>query len=96
MAEKTELPEGVTKEEADKFLSSQPVIFKTIKTGPNSLIRIWKNLYKGKELLSIQKFWRESEEDEWQYGKAITFNYEAIEDIMEGLTKMKEWCEEHP
>ena len=96
MAEKIELPEGVSKEEAYKFLSSQPVVFKTIETGPNSLIKIHKTLFKGKELLSIQKFWRGSEEDDWKYGKAITFKYEDIEDLIEGLTKMKSWCEEHP
>ena len=76
--------------------NSQPVVFKSIETGPNSLIRIHRTSYKGKECLSIQKFWRESEGDDWQYGKAITFKYGNIEDLIEGLTAMKTWCEEHP
>ncbi len=96
MAEKLELPEGVSKEEAEEFLSHQPIIFKALLTGDNSQIRIHKTHYMNKELLSIQKFWRQDEKSDWQYGKAITFKYESIEDLIEGLTSMKSWCEEHP
>lgn len=96
MAEKVELPKGVSKEEAEEFLNQQPVVFKTLEIGHNSQIRIHRTIYKNKELLSIQKFWRESEADDWQYGKAIVFKYEDIDEIIEGLTTMKSWCEEHP
>lgn len=96
MAEKMELPSGASKEDAEKFLKSQPIVFKTIETGPNSEIRIHKTFYKNKELLSIQKFWREDDTQEWQFGKAITFHFEDIDDLMEGLTKMKTHLEEHP
>ena len=98
MAEKMELPEGVSKEDAEKFLESQPIVFKTIETGPYSQIRIHKTSYKKRELLSIQKFWREPEPplDDWQYGKAIAFKYEDIDDLIKGLTKMRKWCEENP
>lgn len=93
MVEKVELPEGVSKEEAEKILSNQPIVFQEIEVGYNSLIRVHKSFYKGRPLLCIQKFWREGEDQEWKFGKAITFPDEAIEDLIEGLTKMKEYIE---
>lgn len=94
MVEKVDLPEGVSKEEAKEILSTHPSIFKEIPVGYNSMIRIWKTFYKGRPLLSIQKFWRAEDNQEWQFGKAITFPEEVIEDLIEGLTKMKEYLEE--
>ena len=72
-------------------------VFKDILTGYNSLTRIHLINYKSsKNLPALQKFWREDEDQEWKPGKAITFHYEAIEDVIQGLTDMKSWLEEHP
>lgn len=92
MVEKVELPNGVSKEEAEKFLSTlnkEPTVFKEIEVGPNSILRIQQSYYKNKKLLGIQKFWREDPTQEWQYGKAITFPDESIDDIVEGFTAMQ-------
>ena len=72
------------------------VEFATIETGHNKQLRVRRSVYKGKENLGIQSFWREDESQDWQFGKAVTFDYEVIDDIITGLNAMKEWCEEHP
>ena len=64
--------------------------FKEIECGYNQILRIHQHLYKGKELLSIQKFWRKEETDPWELGKGVTFPYEAIDGIIEGLQTMQE------
>ena len=72
-----------------------PPIFAEIETGYNSLTRIHLLTYKNhKNLPAVQKFWREDESQEWKPGKAITFSYETIDDIIEGLQKMKTYIEE--
>lgn len=90
MVKKVDLPQGESKTETK---TDQPVIFKEIGVGYNSILRVHKSFYKGRPLLSIQKFWREDESGDWQFGKAITFPDEVIEDLIEGLTKMKEYVE---
>ena len=90
------LPEGVTKEQFLKALekktppNSKPVIFKEFESG-NNLIRIYKDVFKGREILAIRKFWK-PEDKNWQPGKGVTFLYEDIEEIIEGLQEMKTWC----
>ena len=71
-------------------------IFKVIKHNENKETRIIRDFYKGREMLSIRKFWRDPETGtpDWQPGKGVTFNYEDIEDIVEGLTLMKKFLEE--
>jgi hypothetical protein len=44
----------------------------------------------GREILSIRRFWRRSEGDEWAPGKGVTFHWEDIRPIIEGLEKMYE------
>ena len=98
MAEKVELPEGVSEKDAEKFLKTlktHPPIFKEVETGYNSLIRIHQLNFRGKQLPAFQKFWRENETQDWQYGKAITFPYEAIDDLIDGLQQMKAYIEEN-
>jgi len=98
MVEKVELPVGVSVEDAKKFLKTLPPpprVFKEVETGYNSLIRVHQLNYKGRQLPAIQKFWRENENQDWQYGKAITFPYEAIDDLIDGLQRMKTWMEEN-
>jgi hypothetical protein len=96
MVEKVKLPKGVSKEEAEKFLSSlkqEPIIFKEIEVGPNSIIRIQQSYYKNRKLLGLQKFWRQDPTQEWQFGKAITFPDESIDDVIEGFTAMKTYLD---
>lgn len=93
------LPEGTTKEQLLEALekktpsNSKPVIFKEFESG-NNLIRIYRDVFKGREILAIRKFWKDDNEN-WQPGKGATFLYEDIEEIIEGLQEMKTWCEEH-
>lgn len=83
-----------SKEAAEKLLKAQPVIFSEVEVSYLKKIRVWKNFYKGKELLCIQQFYKEDEtQEEWLFGKAITFPEEAIDDIIEGLAKMKAYLE---
>ena len=99
MVEKVELPEGVSEEDAKKFLKTLPThppVFKEVETGYNALIRVHQLHYKGKQLPALQKFWRENETQDWQYGKAITFPYEAIEGLIDGLQQMQAYMEENP
>jgi len=99
MAEKVELPEGVSEEDAKKFLKTLPPhspVFKEVETAYNSLIRVHQLNYKGKQLPAIQKFWREDETQAWKYGKAITFPSEVIDNLIDGLQKMQAYIEENP
>ena len=112
MPEKVEitLPEGMTAEQFQKGIAAftkkgstpittnqEPIIFKTIEASPTIQIRVYRDFYKGRELLSIRKFWRKDEEGpEWQPGKGVTFPYDAIDEIISGLEDMREWCSDHP
>lgn len=89
-----ELPAGVSKEQAEKLLKAQPVTFMEIDTGYLKMVRIQKNVYKGKDLYGIQNFFKEDEtQDEWQYGKAVNFPPENIDEVIEGFQKMKAYIE---
>ena len=90
MPEKITLPEGLSKEAAEKLLKQQPVVFIEIETGYLKKIIIWRNFYKGKELFGMQNFYKEDEtQEEWKFGKAVNFPPENIDDVIEGFTKMK-------
>lgn len=81
----------------DTKTKKSPPIFAEVETGFNSSTRVHLLNYKqSKNLPAVQKFWREDEDQEWKPGKAITFNYETIDDIIDGLQKMKAWIEENP
>ena len=97
MVKKVEFPKRVSKKEAEKFLSTlkqKPIIFKEIEIGPNSVLRIQQSYYKGRKLLGLQKFWRQDPTQEWQFGKAITFPDESIDDVIEGFTAMQNYLNE--
>jgi len=83
-------------EAARKNVSDDPVIFKEIEVTDTKMIRIWRNVYKGRELLSIQLFWKKDMLDaEWEFGKTITFDESSIPEILEGLEAMRSWCEDN-
>jgi len=101
-----DLPEDMSPEEVTKalatLLSKKPKkekiddsskIFKKIEAGPEDEIRVSRDFYKGKEFLSIRK-WYTDEEGTLKPGKGVTFQYEHIEEIMEGLTLMRDYLEE--
>lgn len=87
--------EKMNKPEKKTVKDEKPVIFQEIDSGHNKLLRIHRTVYKEKELLGIQNFWRKEGDTDWEFGKAVTFDYEVIGDLITGLEKMKAWCEEH-
>jgi len=74
--------------------TEEPVIFAEVES-KGKLIRVFRDVYKNRELLQIRKFWREDDESEWKPGKGCTFDFEVIDDIIDGLHKMQDWCGEH-
>jgi len=96
-----ELPPNMTKEQLETLLKrattpdENDVIFKTIEK-ENGELRIYRGTYKDREKLAIQFFYRDNKDGLLKPGKGATIHYEDIDDIVEGLMKMKEWCEENP
>jgi hypothetical protein len=101
------VPEGVNPEDFKKTLEAfaknpkkeykdgETKIYKEIEVN-QELRRIQKTYYKGKKSLRIQTMWRTDENQDWQFGKATTFEYENIDELIEGLQLMKADLEEHP
>jgi len=91
---KIELPVGVSEAQAREALKAQPVIFTEVDTGYLKQVRVQRNFYKGKELYGLQNFYKEDEtQEDWQFGKAVNFPPECLDDIIEGLQKMKAYIE---
>ncbi len=99
------LPPGITKEQFESALKKlasktkeapEPgvISFGEWESG-SQLLKVYRDTYKGRELLSIRKFWQD-DSGNWQPGKGVTLSYEDIDQIIEGLNQMKIWCEEHP
>jgi len=95
---------SLSSEELTKFLAWQaqnktqdrdPVVFGDWDSGTER-IRVYFDYYKGRELLSCRKFYKDRDTGKWCPGKGLVFLYEDIQSLIEGLTKMKEWCEEQP
>ena len=103
-----ELPEGITVEAFQKALKSHlksprkpkkedsSKVFKYIEAGPDQEIRISRDIYKGKEFLSIRKWYSENGTEGLKPGKGVTFTYESIDELMDGLMLMKDYLDEHP
>jgi hypothetical protein len=103
-----ELPSGMTVKDLERVLaaaskaargatlSDDSPIFTEIEKTEKEIIRVYRSTYKGREVLSIRAFWRNDQFPDWQFGKGVNFDYEMIDSLIEGLTKMKDWCEEHP
>lgn len=68
--------------------------FACFESGSGQQVRVYRDIFKGREVLSIRKFYN-SETNGWQPGKGVTFHYEDIDDIIGGLEAMKEWLEEN-
>lgn len=102
---KVTLPEGTTPEQVEKMLQkmfpknlkeTQNLVFKKWEAGPNKELQIERTFFKGRQLLSIRKWWREDETQEFKPGKGVTFGFEDIEEIIEGLQAMLNYFEDHP
>lgn len=76
-------------------MSEDQVVFKEMEYSHDQIIRVFTDMFKGREVLHIRRFWLD-EEDEYRPSKGVTFRRENIDDILEGLQAMKTWCEEHP
>lgn len=87
------LEEQEKKKSKPSIKDEDPVIFKEVQTSDRNKLVISRNTYKGRESLRIQNFYLE--DDDWRFGKAISFHYENIEEIIEGLQEMQTWCEDN-
>ena len=72
-----------------------PIVFKEWETTGNQTLKVTVDQYKGRTYNSVRKYWL-NEDDELQPGKGVTFTYEDIDDIIEGLKLMKKWLEDNP
>lgn len=72
---------------------SKQIIFKEIQRSEKVKILVYKDEYKGKEILSVRKFFWNDDEETYLPGKGVTFNHEDIDDIIKGLQYMLAWCE---
>ncbi|KKM07212.1 hypothetical protein LCGC14_1736130 [marine sediment metagenome] len=103
-----DLPAGMDPEEAKKALEGllkkatdkRPtpsdgdlVVFKEIESGHNQMIRVYRDIFKGREMLSIRRFYR-NDVEEWAPAKGVTFHDEDVDDVIEGLQLMNEWLAE--
>jgi len=100
------LPPGMRAEDLQKLIdkATKPepkqgdlgfVLFGEWEIGVNQKRRVYRDTFKGKEYLNIRT-WYQGEDGFWAPGKGVTFFFEEIDRIIEGLRKMQEWCEEHP
>jgi hypothetical protein len=99
-----ECPEGVTREDILAFLKRQThkkkspepedsglVIFKSFESGHNQLTRVYREIFKSRELFHVRTFYREDDLSPWQPGRGYTFKDESIDDLIEGLEEMRDW-----
>ena len=97
-----ELPPGTTQADLEKALKTlnEPedgsIIFKTIEYGPEGAIKVSRDTFKGKSFNAIRKFYTERTSGELKPGKGVTFQFEDIDEIIEGLQALKEWQVENP
>jgi len=100
------LPAGMTAEKLRNLLekAQQPksaldpafVIFKELPRGDKNKLRVYRDTYKEKEFLSIRNWYQDDEDGSWRPGKGVTFSFDEIPEIIEGLEEMLNWCDEHP
>jgi len=100
-----EIPEGMTEKEAAKLLSRlvsnpsptqsklEPKVFKDFESR-NDRLKVYLDHYKGKEVKAIRRFYLDKDSQEFRPGKGVTFTYEDIDEIIEGLQEMKAYLED--
>jgi hypothetical protein len=96
-----ELPDGMTPAKMQAILdaakkagtphkSEDAVIFADFEVA-GGRIRVYKDVYRGRDILSVRRFYQDKATDEWLPGKGVTFGEEDIDEIITGLEKMNEW-----
>lgn len=66
--------------------------FKRIEYDNGQELRVYRDFFKEKEVLSIRRFYEK--DGEWLPGKGVTFHFEDIDDIIEGLQSMQATLDE--
>jgi len=100
-----ELPDGMSEADVRRVLEAAQkkkdrpagedyVEFAKFESGNEQQIRVYRDIFKGREMLSVRKFYLDPIEG-YKPGKGITFHDEDVEDIITGLEKMNEWLSEN-
>ena len=101
------LPEGMTPEDFAKLLvnfskkekkslqKDESIVFKTIERGPGKEIRVSRDTYKGRTYNSIKEWYTDGDSGELRPGRGVTFTYEDIDEMIEGLTELGTYLEDH-
>ncbi|KKM83679.1 hypothetical protein LCGC14_1306910 [marine sediment metagenome] len=104
MASTIEVPEGVDPEEFKKALTDFAkkqtqsardfnIVIKDIERDTGAL-RLSHDSFKGREYCSLRVWYEDKDSGELKPGKGANFNYEEIDEIIEGLQALKEHMEE--
>jgi len=99
------LPPGMSPEDLERILKSATkkkvestgqdyVEFAKIDYGNGQELHVYRDVYKGREMFSIRRFYQD-DAGETKPAKGVTFHDEDIDEIVEGLEKMKVWLGEH-
>lgn len=103
-----DLPEGMTPEDFTKLLTNfakkekraqkedKSIIFKKIEKGLDKEIRVSRDTYKGRTYNSIREWYTDSNDGQLKPGRGVTFSYEEVDELIDGLTQLKTYLEEHP
>ncbi|MBU2249679.1 MAG: transcriptional coactivator p15/PC4 family protein [Gammaproteobacteria bacterium] len=100
-----ELPPGMSPEDVQRILANaakkkvEPtgndyVEFASFESGNERQIRVYRDIYKGREMFSVRQFYLDEAEG-WKPGKGVTFHDEDVDEIIAGLNKMNEWLTEN-
>jgi len=92
----TKLLTNFAKKEKKASVKDGSIVFKTIERGPEKEIRVSRDTYKGRTYNSIREWYTDKESGELRPGRGVTFTYEDIDDLTDGLTQLQNYLEEHP
>lgn len=95
------LPPGMSREAFEKALLtmskkapvSNPedfVLFREWDSGADK-IRIYRDVYKGHETNAIRRWYTDKDDGQLKPGRGVSFSFEDIEEIIQGLEDMKTW-----
>lgn len=101
-----EIPEGMNEDDVRRILEAAQkkkdrpagedyVEFARFESGHEQEIRVYRDIFKGRELLSIRRFYLDPVEG-YKPGKGVTFHDEDVDEVIAGLEKMNEWLAEDP
>lgn len=64
-------------------------VYQTIDETDKKMLKVYRGEYNGHEYYSIRTFWYSEEEMEWKFGKGVTFSEDDVDELIEGLQKIK-------